>query len=287
MMVFGEANSKVLGSLEGINHNPELYIYYVLVCQSSYSLTKQSWSFGCMKRFHNEKICMGNSQSCPGYIFLGVTEAWGKKEPWVTVKISRTIIFESFRQICMKSENLHLPALPAFPTKPTPGSHSYQWLITNPWNAANSDRDVSCQSKVLFGETSEAGEYWGLRIKVALQVEHLEGEDCLNIFGGWGLTVSISYTALGWYFLSFILHHRRTAKRKGEVLAPENFLLWARYLEKEGSTCSLLFWVWNIPHWLLCLSPWSPAGGLDLGTLCGDSLRKWVMGGGGVAGLEA
>lgn len=78
---------------------------------------------------------------------------------------------------------------------------------------------------VLFGETWEAGGYWGLRRKMALWVRHMEGEDCLNLFKEWGLPVNTSYPALRWYFLFLILSCRgRTAKGKGVCLATEN--LW-------------------------------------------------------------
>lgn len=151
MMVLEKPISKVLGSLEEINHNPELYLYSVLVCQSSHSLTKQSWSFGYRKRYAWEIP----STVMVTFFLVSQKHEVRKSLGWLWW----TIIFESFRQIWMKYEKLHLPALPTFSTKPTPRSHSYQQLITNAWNAVNSDRDLSCHRKVLFGETSEAGEY--------------------------------------------------------------------------------------------------------------------------------
>lgn len=66
--------SHVLITLEGRNHNPKLYIYYVIIRQSPHSVTKQSWSFGWRESYDNEKISMGNSQYCHGYLSLGVTE---------------------------------------------------------------------------------------------------------------------------------------------------------------------------------------------------------------------
>lgn len=94
--------------------------------------------------------------------------------------------------------------------------------------------------KYCLGETWEAGEYSGLRRKMAFQVQHMKGEEGI-MFGSW------------------------------------EPLMWARYLENEVLVNNLLFWVGNIPlPQLLCLNTWSPAGDLDLESLCRESLGKWV-----------
>lgn len=61
---------------------------------------------------------MGFSQYCHDYLSLGVTEGMRQERALDDLIISITIIFESFRPICMNSEKSYLAVLPTLHQKP-------------------------------------------------------------------------------------------------------------------------------------------------------------------------